>query len=162
MKRILFFCFVIVFGARLNSQINCETGFVEDTLTFPSDGKVYNGKYIETTLKNFSIIRLYKADNSRLFLKMVVTKNFYFDKVATLEIRSGHKSYYAKDTKQFKITKTSGLFVIEIFKNYVATIREEGITSIVFGEAETDFTKQDAKQVKQIAKCFYEVISGKK
>lgn len=162
MRSFLVYCYVLLFGFGLNCQTNCETAFVGDTLTFPSDGKVYNGKYVETTLKNFSVVRLFIADNNRLFLKMIVTKNFYFDKVATLEIRSGHKSYYAKDTKQYKITKTSGLFVIEVFKNYVATIREEGITSIVFGEAETDFTRQDAKQIKQIAKCVYEAISGKK
>ena len=42
------------------------------------------------------------------------------------------------------------------------TEKDEGITSIVFGGAETDFTKQDANQIKKISRCFYEANYRKK
>lgn len=162
MKSVLFFTCILLFTFGFKSQTNCETDFVSDTLTFPGDGKVYEGEYLESTFKNLSSVRLYKTNSGRAFLRMIVTKNFYFDKVGVLEIRSGNRSYYAKNTRQYKISKTAGLFVIEIFKNYVATLREDGITSIIFAEAETDFTRQDANHVKKIAKCFYDAISEKK
>jgi glutamate racemase len=95
-------------------------------------------------------------------MKMIVTENLYFNKVDMLEVRSGNKSFYAKDTKQFEYGNHTGYYIIEIFKNYIATLKEEGITSIVFSNSETKFTKQDRTQIMQIAKCFYESVAGKK
>jgi hypothetical protein len=139
-----------------------EFKFTHDTMTFTGTDKVLEGDYVETTLKNFSVVRLFKTNDDKYYLRFIVTKNFYFNKVATLEIQSGSRSYYAKETKQHKITKTSGLFIIEIFKNYIGTIKDDGITGIVFGEAETDFTKQDTKQIKAMATFFYNSIAGSK
>jgi hypothetical protein len=144
------------FLSQLRAQESCESLFFTDTLTNPVDHKVVEGLSAETTLKNLSVIRAVKTSDNRYFLRMIVTRNFYFDKVATLEIRSGKRSYYAKDTRQFKINKTTGLFVIEIYKNYLAQLKDDGITSIVFGEAETDFTRQDASNLRKMFKCFYE------
>ena len=79
-----------------------------------------------------------------------------------LEIRSGNKSYYAKESKQYKINKTTGLFIIEVFKNYISTLKDEGITSIYFAKAETDFTRQDASEIKKMSKCFYDAITHTK
>lgn len=158
----------IIFTALLSLWIvayagqNCEPGFVKDTMVIPESGKVLNGEYLETTLKNGSVVRLFKTDDNKYYLRMIITKNFYFGKTAELEIRSGSKSYWAKNTTQHKVTKTSGLFLLEVYKNYIGTLKDYGITSIVFSEAETDFTKSDANQIKAIAKCFYESISPKK
>jgi hypothetical protein len=150
--------FLIVLN--FNAQNNCQ-GLTSDTLYIPAKEQVLNGESIQASMKNSSVVKLFRS-GEKYFLKLFVTKNFYFNKVDVLEIRSGSKSYYAKESKQYKINKTLGMFVFEIYKNYVATLREEGITSIVFAEAETDFTRQDANEVKKIAKCFYESISGKK
>ena len=146
----------VVSLSQLRAQESCESLFFTDTLTNPVDHKLVEGLSAETTLKNLSVIRAVKTSDNRYFLRMIVTRNFYFDKVATLEIRSGKRSYYAKDTRQFKINKTTGLFVIEIYKNYLAQLKDDGITSIVFGEAETDFTRQDASNLRKMFKCFYE------
>lgn len=148
--------FAVVSLSQLSAQESCESLFFTDTLTNPVDHKVVEGLSAETTLKNLSVIRAVKTSDNRYFLRMIVTRNFYFDKVATLEIRSGKRSYYAKDTRQFKINKTTGLFVIEIYKNYLAQLKDDGITSIVFGDAETDFTRQDASNLRKMFKCFYE------
>jgi hypothetical protein len=94
---------------------------------------------------------------------MIVTKNFYFGKTGVLEILSGSKSYYAKETTQFKVSKTSGLYIVEVFPNYLSTLSDHGITGLIFSEAETDFTRQDAQQIKAIASAFYEKVApGKK
>jgi hypothetical protein len=142
-------------------QEDCASAFVTDTMFVPKEGKVVSGQYIETVFKNQSVVRLFKASDNRYYMRLLVKENFYFDKVDVLEIRSGSKSYYAKETRQFKINKTTGLFVIEIYKNYVTTLKEDGITSIVFANTETDFTRQDASQVKKMARCFFDSMVKK-
>jgi hypothetical protein len=131
-------------------------------MSIPETGKVLEGEYIETTLKNQSVVRLFRTNDNHYYLRLIVTKNFYFNKISTLEIRSGSKSFYVKDCKQHKVSKTQGLFVTEVFRNYVATIKDDGITGIIFGETETDFTKHDASLTKKMAGMFYEKIAGKK
>lgn len=162
MKKLYFVFFLMLFNLTYRSQNNCEAEFVKDTLTVPGEKKVVEGEYIQTTLKNLSVVTLFKTKDNKFYLKLIVTENFYFNKVDVLEIRSGSKSYYAKDTQQYKINKTKGLYVIEIFKNYIATLKEDGITSIVFSKAETDYTRQDARQIKQISRCLYDAAFVKK
>ena len=135
---------------------------MRDTMSVPESGKILQGEYIETTLKDFSVVRIFRTTDDKYYLRFIVKKNFYFDKVDVLELRTGSKSYYVKNTKQYKINKTTGLFVVEIFKNYISTLKEDGMTSLVFAKAETDFTRQDATQIKQMAKCFYAAINPKK
>jgi len=154
MKRITTLFFLVLFSMAFKGQEGCE--FIKDTLTLPKEKKVIEGVYLQTTLKNLSTVTLFKTNDNRLYLKLVVTEDFYFNKVDMLEIKSSNKSYYAKDTQQYKINKTKGLYVIEIYRNYIATLKDDGITSIVFSHAETDFTRQDAAQIKKISKCLYD------
>src|SRR3954466_9869107 len=111
------------------AQEKCETTFVPDTLTPPGASVTLNGLSVETTLKNLTKVKLFKTENSdTIYLRLIVTENFYFNKVDVLEIQSGTKSYYAKDTKQYKLSRSEGQFTIEIFRNYVWTLKELGIT----------------------------------
>lgn len=163
--KFILFAFILLSSA-FKSQTSCEFEFLNDTLTLPEEGKVLEGTSLETTLKNLSVVKIFQSNNPKddyLYLRIVVTKNFYFNKVDQLELKSGSKSYWVKpESKQHKISKTMGLFVVRVAKNYIVTLKEEGITSIVFGGAETDFTKQDAAQIKKISRCFYETIYRKK
>lgn len=136
--------------------------FVKDTMSIQKDEKIVDGEYVETTLKNLSVVRLFKTNDNKFYMRFIVTEDFYFNKVGTLEIKSGSKSYYAKDTRQHKVNKTKGMYVIEVHKNYLATLKEDGITSIAFASGETDFTRQDAGQIREIARCIYENAFVKK
>lgn len=136
--------------------------FVNDTIFIPKENKVYSGEYLEATFKNKTIVRVYKTNNGKYYLKFIIQENLYFDKVDVLEIKSGSKSFYAKDTKQIQLDKHTGCYVVEIFKNYIFTLKEDGITGITFNKAETNYTKQDCSQAKQIAKCLYDVVNAKK
>jgi hypothetical protein len=135
------------------AQTSCT--MTRDTMTLPSTHQVVEGEYVTVPLKKGSQVTFFKSPD-KMFLKLVVNENFYFDKVDVLEIRSGSKSYYAKDTRQHRVNKTTGLFVIEIYNNYLATLKDEGITSIVFNKAETDFTRSDASDIRRTARCFYD------
>lgn len=158
MKQFLIFIFLLYSGLFI-AQNNCS--FIKDTLFIPKENKTIEGEYLETTLKK-SVVSLIKTGGNKYYLKIVVTENLYFDHVDELEIRSGKKSFYAKDTKQFQLDKHSAFYVVELYKNYVGTLKDDGITALVFNKAETEFTKQDCSQVKQISKCFYDAISAKK
>ncbi|WP_317898191.1 hypothetical protein [Aurantibacillus circumpalustris] len=160
MLRFITFCFLTITSIAYG-QINCETAFVTDTMSVPETEKILQGQYLEIQLKDFSMVRIFRTNDDKYFLRFIVKQNFYFDKVDVLEIRSGSKSYYVKNTKQFKIDKTSGLFVVEVFKNYISTLKEAGITSLYFAKSVTDFTRQDASRVKQISKCLYDFITEK-
>jgi hypothetical protein len=153
---ILFFLFIILW---CKGQ-DCGPDFASDTLYLPAQEKILEGSSIQATLKDNSVVKLFKT-GQKYYLKLFVTSNFYFNKIDLLEIRSGSKSFYVKESKQYKANRTTGMFVFEVFRNYVSTLRDEGITSIVFAKAETRFTKKDASQVKRIARSFYECISGK-
>ena len=156
--RIFLFLLLYLFyhGEAQNPQ---ELSFSRDTMTNQQTGKLLEGEYIETTLKNRSVVRFFKATDGKYYLRLIVTKNFYFDKIDVLEIQSGSKSYYAKNTRQFKINKSSGLFVIEVYRNYLKTLKDEGMTGIVFGGLETSFSNKDAAQVKKIAGFLYDSLA---
>jgi hypothetical protein len=143
------------------AQAQDVCAFIPDTMSVPGQGTILQGDYIETTLKNQSEVRFFRAKGNKLYLRMIVTENFYFDKVDMLEIRSETKSFYAKNTRQHKVSKTKGLYIVEIFPNYLSTLKEYGITGIAFGQAETRFTRQDARQVKAIASCLHSNLSNK-
>jgi len=159
MKQLCTALFITLFAAGF-AQINC--GFNQDTVFIPKENKVITADCIKTTLKDKSEILLFKTPSNKYYLKLIVTENLYFNKVDLLEIKSGSKSFFAKDTKNFEYDKHAGFYVVEIYKNYAGTLKDEGITSIVFGKAETAFCKQDCSQIKQISKCFYESIATKK
>src|SRR4051812_2929838 len=113
------FCFIFL-ATLCKGQINCESSFAKDTMSVPEIGKILEGEYIETTLKDFSQFRIFRTADDKYYLRFIVKQNFYFNKIDVLEIRSGSKSYYVKNTKQYKIDKTTGLFLVEVFKNYIS------------------------------------------
>lgn len=154
-------CFVLT-CYNVTGQTKFVPSFVQDTMTIQGTNKVVEGEYVETVLHDLSVVRFFKTNDGRYFVRFIVTRNFYFDKVAMLEIKSGSKSSHEKDTKQFKVSKTSGMFLVEVYRNYFATYKDSGITGIVFGDAETDFTKQDVSQIKKMADFFYDATAAKK
>jgi hypothetical protein len=150
----------LLFTVVMSAQNNCA--FTNDTLFIPKEGKVVNGKYLQASLKNKSNIQFFIVEGARYYMKLTVTENLYFDRVDMLEIKSGGKSFYAKETKQYQLDKHTGFYVVELFKNYMGTLKDDGITSIVFNKAETKFSKQDRASIKQMSSCFYDAISNKK
>ena len=129
---------------------------ITDTIRIPKENKVLNSQYLITTLKNGTTIQLIKSSNAKFYLRIVTSENLYFGKTAMLEIISGSKSFFAKETTNFQLNKNTGYYIIEIYKNYIGTLKEEGITKLDFDKAVTTYSKQDCNQVKQMAKHFYE------
>jgi len=154
---------IVFFSCLLHGQeMTCENSFIPDTITVFSEGKHYEGEMLKTTLKNQSIVQMYAIDRKRYYIRIYVTENFYFNKVDVLTIESGKWTYPVKNCKQHKISKTMGMYVFEVQKNYLATLRDEGITGLVFAGAVSDFTRNDGQQIKKMCRCFYETMFEKK
>ena len=158
MKKLTALIFLI-YGNSLFSQ---DCSFKSDTVYIPSDKKVLTSEFVEAHLKNKSIFQLVKAPNKKIYVKFIVTENLYFGKIDQLEVKSGKRSFYVKDAMHYQYDKYRGYYLFEIYPNYVITLRDEGLTGIKYGKAETDYTKSDCHNVKLISKCFYESIAPKK
>lgn len=126
-------------------------------MTLSGTTKVLEGDYLEVVLRDLHVVRLFKTADHHVYLRFIVTSNFYFDKVGTLEILSGSKTYSAKELRQFMVSKSRGLFVTEIFTNYLTTLRSEGITAILFNQARTNFSRVDARKIRRMADYFQNV-----
>lgn len=161
MKTFLTFLIINVVGLEMISQSNCDSSFLNDTMSTFNVEKTVEGRYLETTLKKGTVIRFFRTNQEKYYLRFLVTENFYFDKTDVLETVSGHKSYHAYDVKQHKVNKNTGLFILEIPKNYVAQLKDHGITALNFAHSETQFTRSDNKQIKEISTCFYNSIINK-
>ena len=130
-------------------------------MTLHGQNKVLEGQRISIPLKKGGEISFFVGQDGKVYLRFIVKENFYFDKTDILEVRSGSKSYYVKNVRQFKVDKTTGLFVFEIYTNYLSTLKEDGITAIYFSKAETDFTRKDAADVRKAAVCISELVGRK-
>jgi hypothetical protein len=161
--KVILLSFSLVLSCLLRGQeANCENSFLVDTITIFSEGKLYEGEVLKTTLKNQSQVQMFAIERKRYFIRIYVTENFYFNKVDILTVESGKWTYPVKNCKQYKISKTMGMYVFEVQKNYLATLREEGMTGLVFAGSKSDFTRNDGQQLKKMCRCFYETMFEKK
>lgn len=142
------------------AQTDCS--FTNDTLYLLEQNKTLNVKSIKTSFKDNSEFKLIIGNDNKFYLQLAVTENLYFDKKDNLELESNGKSILFKNVIHQKLNKYTGLYVVEIWKNYIATLKDEGLTSLTFNKAKTKFYKSDSKAVKQIANCFYNEINTKK
>lgn len=142
--------------AQTPCSLTSDTLLLEDTKT------TLVGVSIKTKLKNNSEVKLFKAENGKLYLYFQVTENLYFDKRDNLEIESNGRSIVFKNVLHQKFDKYTGLYVVEVWKNYIITLKDDGLSILTFGKAQTKFNRSDSKLVKQIADCFYQQINIKK
>lgn len=160
MYRPNFYLFVLLFVVIVTKQnllaqkSDKEFQFIQDTMTLTGTDKVLEGEYLEVVLRDQHVVRLFKATDRKVYVRFIVAKNFYFDKVGTLEILSGSKTYPIKNCRQWKVNKTRGLFISEIFTNYLSTLQNEGMTALLFNQAVTKFSRQDAKKIKKMSATF--------
>jgi len=145
--------------AMMNAQNTCEMGFIRDSLYVEKENTFIGADGLKTpSFKDGGEVKIFKV-GSKNYLMLICKSNLYFDLISDLEIKSGTKSMVAKGVKQYQKNKHTAFFVVEILKNYVATLKDDGITSYVFNAKETFLAKNEVKEVKKIANCFYQTIN---
>lgn len=143
------------------AQTKCSQSLVTDSCTLENPTKKELVELMQVKIKNNYQIQFIKQ-GSRTFLKIIVRDNLGYGKTGSLLLYSNKKQYFTKSITLQIIDKTSAYFLVDLNSNYLTTIKDNGLTSIIFNQnVEFVIPKQDSELVKQLAACFYEATGGK-
>lgn len=145
---------LILLNTLVRAQNPCLNLFLTDSLTKPGEKEGVLVNALTAPLKTGGTVQIINH-NDRFFLKLKITEKLGFVASGPLELKSGTKSFYVKTAQLNNINKPNANFVIEVFINYVATLRDHGLTGLVFNTHEIKFAKEDTKNIREIAGCFY-------
>lgn len=136
---------------------NCSDQLVSDSLYKPTEKQSYLVNVLNCPLKNGGRIQFIN-NNGKFVLKITPNQKLGFLDVGSLQIKSGTKSFFLKSATYYNNKEASAYFLVDVLINYIATLRDDGLTSIVFNEKfEAVFAGEDQKNIRRTAKCFYEL-----
>lgn len=151
--KILLFVFL---SSALLSQ-NCNDLLVPDSIYKPNEQKKVPGKVMTTNLKNGGKVQLVSL-GSKYVLKITPNEKLGFVESGPLEIKSGSKSFFVKNATLYDIKEQNAYFLIDVMINYIGTLKDDGITSVVFNtKFESKMQKEDTGNIKKMSRCFYEL-----
>jgi len=155
-QRLLIFVFFLSIGEIIYAQ-NCNEQVVSDSIFKPADNKKFPAKVLTSSLKNGGKIQLIDI-NGKFLLKLYMNEKLGLNETGPLEIKSGSRSFFIKNVTMYDIKEQNPYFLIDVFINYIGTLKDDGITSVVFNtKFESKLTKEDMTLIKKMAKCFYEL-----
>ncbi len=156
MKNIMVLCLLLLVTG-LEAQHECR--FTSDSCLIPPGNTKLPVELIDVKMKDNAHVQFVRY-NGRLFLRIVVTANLGFGKTGPLLLKSGTKQMYYKSATLSMPDKGAACFMLELYPNYEVTLREYGLSSIVFnGSAEFSVPHQDSELVKEGARCFYSLTN---
>lgn len=136
---------------------NCKEQPVNDSVYKPSEKKKVLAEIHTIHLSNKGKIFLVNH-NGKYFLKLCLNEKMGMVDLGNLEIKSGNRSYFIKNAVYHNINENDAYFFVDMGINYVATLKDEGITSVIYNtKFETKLPKEDMNAVRKTAKCFYEM-----
>lgn len=161
MRFCVFICFVFISIKACYAQDKCHQNFVNDSCVLLASGKKEAVKLMEVKIKNNYQIQFIRKDSYN-YLKIIVKDNLGYGQTGSLLLYSNKKQYFTKSITLQIIDKKSAYFLLELNPNYLTTLKDNGLTSIIFQE-KVEFTipKQDSEAVKQLANCFEQELQKK-
>lgn len=109
---------------------------------------------MEASIKNNYLFQFIKRDRTT-FLKIIVRDNLGYGQTGGLMLYSTKKQIYIKDITLVSIDKKTAYFVFELNENYILSIKEFGLSSLLFRDmAEFMIPKADSDKLKKLADCF--------
>lgn len=151
--------YILVFLAAFNCTFaqNCNDQLVSDSLYKPTEKHSYLVNVLNCPLKNGGNIQFIN-NNGKFVLKITPNQKLGFLDVGPLQIKSGNKSFFLKSTTYYDHKEPSAYFLVDVLINYIATLRDDGLTSLVFNEKfEAVLSGEDQKNIRRVAKCFYDL-----
>lgn len=162
MQRSLLALLLFFSGSVAFAQIPCDKVFRSDTSIinrFTYAKEVV--ELMEVTIKNNYQLQFIRKDH-KTYLRIIVRDNLGFGQIGEFMLICGKKQIYDKDIKLVPIDKSSGWFIIELNPNYIQTIRDLGLSKIIFRDTvEFLVPKSDSEKIKQTAACFFEAVVPK-
>ncbi len=113
-----------------------------------------------STKNNYKVQFVKQGKKNNLII--IVKYSIESDKQGSLYIFSNKKQFFLKQIAFKRMDKDFAYFIIDINSNYVATIRDNGLTSLYFNDSMTfEIPKADSELIKKQADCFYTIITKK-
>ncbi len=159
MLKKIYILFFVVCSTYVFSQ-GCKDQVISDSLYKPCDAQKVAVSALNCGLKNGGSIQ-FLNQNGKYFLKIKPNQKIGFDDKGPLELKSGSKSFFVKTATLVDHKKPEPYFVVEVQINYVATLKDNGLTSVIFNTFEVKFTRQDTENIRETAKCFYSLNNKK-
>jgi len=136
---------------------NCSDLLVSDSLYKPTEKQSYLVNVLNCPIKNGGNIQFIN-NNGKFVLKITPNQKLGFLDVGSLQIKSGSKSFFLKSATFYDHKEPNAYFLVDVLINYIDTLRDDGLTSLVFNEKfEAVFAGEDQKNIRRTAKCFYEL-----
>jgi hypothetical protein len=98
--------------------------------------------------------------HGKYYLKIYTFKILYFDLISSLEIISENMSIVFKDVRMFKADHQRGVFILNVQKNYITTLKNHGITEIIFNSLKESVPKKTSKLIRQVSSCFLNQLNN--
>ena len=156
--KIKFFILFAFFSTFLFSQNSLCGSLRTDSCMLPLNKEKQEVQVLGVKIKNDYQIQFIKHYPIN-YLKIIVKDNLGFGQTSSLLLLSNKKQYYTKTIKLEIIDKSSAYFLLELNSNYLITLKENGLTTIIFNEkVEFVIPKTDSELIKKTAHCFYENI----
>lgn len=152
-----FYILVLSAICSINFAQNCSDQLVSDSLYRPTEKQSYLVNVLNCPLKNGGNIQFIN-NNGKFVLKLTLNEKLGFLDAGPLQIKSGNKSFFVKNATLYDRKEPSAYFLVDVLINYIGTLKEDGMTSVLFNEKfEAKLTAEDEKNVRRTAKCFYEL-----
>lgn len=156
MKNLLF-VIAVLFSFTSVAQTDCSSILKSDSCALQTPSKKELVEVTEVKIKNNYQVQFIKQGQKN-YLKLIVKDDLGFGKKGSLLLYCNKKQIYVKTITLQVIDKKSAYFLIELIPNYITTLKDNGLTNIIFCEnIEFVVPKQDSEAVKKMAACFYEV-----
>lgn len=147
---------VLLVACQLVIAQNCNDQLVTDSLYKPTEKQSYLVSVLNCPLKNGGNIQFIN-NKGKLLLKITPNQKLGFIDVGSLQLKSGSKSIFFKNTTYHNYKEPGAYFLVDVLINYIATLRDDGLTSLVFNEKFEAVFADDQKNIRKTAKCFYEL-----
>ncbi len=158
MKSIIFSTLVLL---SLVAAAQAPCSFKSDSIIVDTPNKKEFLDVMEVTIKNNYRFQFIKR-GTKPFLKIIVRDDLGFGQAGPLMLLSSKKQIGIKDMTLIPIDKKTAYFVFELNPNYIATLKEYGLSSLVFRDlVEFIVPKTDSEKIKQVAGCFFDAVVPK-
>ena len=159
--KIKFFILFAFFSRFLFSQNPLCGSLKTDSCMLPLNKEKQEVQMLEVIIKNDYQIQFIKHYPIN-YLKIIVKDNLGYGQTSSLLLLSNKKQYYTRLIKLEVINKSSAYFLLELNSNYLITLKENGLTTIIFNEkVEFVIPKTDSELIKKHAACFFDIITKK-
>lgn len=161
MKTLLIVLFVSGCCIPSYSQFKCDNALTKDSVIINKAPEKELVEKLEVKIKNNYKVQFIRFQQKN-FLRIEVKDNLGFGQTASLLLLSNSKQFYVRSTTLKVLDPNTAFFLVELNPQYLQTLKENGLSSIIFNE-KSEFTipKSDSETIKKAAACFFDIVIPK-